>query len=57
MKYFQAVNNPDDRFYQADGDILQFNERYVNDEMDIMFLELDLPISLEEIQTGIKQLK
>ena len=57
MEYFQAVNNPDDHFYQADEDILQFNERYVNDEMDIMFLELDLPISLEEIQNGIKQLK
>ena len=55
MEYFQAVNNPDDHFYQADEDILQFNERYLNDEMDIMLLELDLPITLEEIQNGIKR--
>ena len=57
MEYFQAVNNPDDHFYQADEDILHFNDRFVNDERDIMFLELDLPISSEEIHNGIKQLK
>ena len=25
--YFKAINNPEDRFYQVDDDILYFNER------------------------------
>ena len=32
-EYFQAINNPNDRFYQPDEDILYFNERYVNGEL------------------------
>ena len=37
LEYFQAIKNPDDHFYQVNEYILQFNERYVPDEMDIMF--------------------
>ena len=55
-EYFQAVNNPDDHFYQADEDIIHFNERFVNNETNTLFSELDLPISLEEIKNGINQL-
>ena len=51
------MNNPDDHFYQADEDIIHFNERFVNDETNTLFTELDLPISLEEIKNGINQLK
>lgn len=29
-EYFKSVNNPSDPFYMPDGDILYFNERYVN---------------------------
>ena len=41
-KYFQSINNPNDRFYQADEDILFFNERY---EFQVMFDEVNIPIS------------
>ena len=38
-EYFQAVNNPNDRFYQADEDVLDFNERYMQGEFQVMFDE------------------
>ncbi|MCG7877024.1 MAG: reverse transcriptase family protein, partial [Candidatus Thiodiazotropha endolucinida] len=56
-EYFQAINDPNDRFYQADEDILYFNERYVKGELQVMFDELNVPISIEEIKSSIKQLK
>ena len=48
--YFKAVNNPEDRFFQPDEDILYFNERYVNSEIQIMFDELNCAITVEEIR-------
>ena len=27
--YFKAINDPEDRFFQADDDIIYYNERYV----------------------------
>ena len=51
-EYFQAVSDPNDRFYQPDEDILYFNERYVKGEFQVMFEELDIPISFEEIKKG-----
>ncbi|MEW8548380.1 MAG: reverse transcriptase family protein, partial [Candidatus Thiodiazotropha sp.] len=56
-EYFQAINNPSDRFYQADEDILFFNERYLKGEFQIMFDELNVEISLLEINSAVKQLK
>ena len=56
-KYFQSINNPNDRFYQADEDILFFNERYVNSEFQIMFEELNIPIAYSEVLLAVKQLK
>ena len=55
--YFKAINDPESRFFQADDDVLLFNERYVNGELQIMFQELDTEISLSEIKKGIKLLK
>ena len=55
--YFRAINNPDSTFFQADDDILFYNERYVNGELDIMFQELDVEISQSEIRKGIQSLK
>lgn len=40
-EYFKSVNNPSDPFYMPDGDILYFNERYVKNEFNIMFNELN----------------
>lgn len=56
-EYFKAINNPADPFFAPDEDILYFNERYVNDEFSIMFEELNLNFSQNEILQSIKQLK
>ena len=55
--YFKAINNPDSRFFQADDDLLLFNERYVEGELQIMFHELDAEISVSEIRKGVKSVK
>ena len=55
--YFKAINDPNTTFYQADEDVIFFNERYFQSEVQIMFSELDEEISIEEIKTAIKQLK
>ena len=52
-EYFQSIN----RFYQADEDVLFFNERYVNDEFQKLFEELNIPLSYSEILLAVKQLK
>jgi len=56
-EYFNAINNPDDRFYQADEDIIDFNERYLDSEIQIMFDELDSEILETEVLKAIKELK
>ena len=56
-EYFQAVNDPNDIFYQPDEDVLYFNERYAQGEIQVMFEELNLPISFEEIKKGVSQLR
>ena len=56
-EYFKSVNNPSDPFYAPDEDVIHFNERYVNDEFCIMFNELNVEFSQEEILKSIKQLK
>ena len=44
--YFKSINNPEDRFFSADEDILHFIERYENNEFNIMFDILTLTNSL-----------
>ena len=56
-EYLKAVNNSEDPFFQVDEDIVHFNYRFVHDEFQVMFHELDSDVSLEEINKGIKQLK
>ena len=56
-EYFQSINNPNDRFYQADEDVLFLNGRYVNDEFQVMFEELNIPLSYSEVLLAVKQLK
>ena len=55
--HIKAINNPDSVFYQADEDILHFNERYFNGELNILFNELNLPFSYEDVVKVCKQLK
>ena len=55
--YFKAVNNPTDPFYIPDEDVLYFNEQYAKNEFDIIFEELNLDFTQEEVLNAIKQLK
>ena len=56
-RYFKSVNNSNSKFYIADEDILLNNDRYIRGEIDVMFEELNLPITQREISKSIKQLK
>ena len=56
-EYFKPINDPNDRFYQADEDVLCFNEQYLRGEIQVMFEELNVPITVEEIRKGLEQLK
>lgn len=56
-QYFKAINNPEDPFYTPDDDIIYFNERYERNEFNIMFDELNVGFSTEEIAKAISQLK
>ena len=56
-QYFRAVNNPADHFYTPDEDVLYFNERYENNEFAIMFEELNVPFTVEDINKACSQLR
>ena len=56
-QYFRAVNNPEDRFYNPDEDVIYFNERYERNEFSVMFEELNLSFSHQEILKAIAQLR
>lgn len=55
--YFKAINDPADPFFQPDEEILYFYERYVQDELNIMFSELNVEISRFEVERAVQQLK
>ena len=55
--YFRAINNPDSVFYQPDEDVILFNERYLNNELQEMFSELNINITHEEIFKACRELK
>ena len=56
-RYFKAVNSPVSQFYVPDDDIVLMNDRYIRGELDVMFDELNLPLTRDEILKAIKQLK
>ena len=56
-KYFKAINDPDSQCYQADEDIIEFNRRFLNTETQVIFAELDVEITRQEIVKGIRELK
>ena len=57
LEYFKSVNTPDDPFYQADEDVLEFNERVLGNESKTMFDELDQSITDAEIRIDTMELK
>lgn len=56
-RYFKAVNNPDSDFYVADEDIILSNDRYIRGEMEVIFEELNLPITQNEISKVLNSLE
>ena len=56
-QYFRAVNSPADRFYNPDEDVIYFNEHHENNEFSVMFAELNLPFTLQEMLKAISQLR
>ena len=51
------MNNPEDPFYAPNEDILFFNERYENNEFEIIVEELNISFTQDEILKAIGQLK
>ena len=53
--YFKAINNLNYRLFQPGDDIiLLVNERIVKYKFQVMFQELDVEISMGEIEKGSK---
>ena len=50
VRYFKSINDPNSHFYQPDEDIVYFNERYLIEELHVMFEELNIEITREEIK-------
>ena len=55
-QYFKSINNPESVFYQKDDETEYFNNRFLNGELQVMFAELDIDISNEEIKKACSQL-
>ena len=52
----EAINNPDSVFFQPDDDAVEFNERYLNVELQLMFDDLNSDISYTEIFKACREL-
>ena len=55
-EYFKSISDSSTPHYLADEDILQFNDRFLNSEVQIMFAGFDEQISEQEIVNAIKKL-
>lgn len=44
-KYFECVNNPDDHIFRLDEDVFYFIEKYEQHDLNMIFHELNVPIS------------
>lgn len=54
--YFKSIDNIDGRFYEEDEEIIYFNNRFLDGELDETFSELDLNITTDEVLKSIKSL-
>jgi len=54
--YFRVINCPESRFYNTDEDVLNFIHRYEQNEFDVIFDEINVPVSHEDVTKAIKQL-
>ena len=56
-EYFKSFNNPDSVFFQPDKDILYFQQRFLDSEIQVMFSELDVALTRVEIINQSDNLK
>ena len=56
-QYFLSLSNPDSDFYVADDDVIQEFNTLIENDMNDMFAELNVPLSADEIKRSIKELK
>ena len=54
-EYFKVINSPDNPYYAADSDVIDFVEE--KNALCILFQELDSEITTDEINKAIDQLK
>jgi len=52
-RYFKSINEPNNTFFQAGVDIIFFNERIAQNELEILFTKLDLPFTEDDIKRGL----
>ena len=55
-EYFRAIDIPDNQFYQADEDVIEFNRRFLYTETNVMIAELAVENSIQEINNAIREL-
>ena len=55
--HFLRLSDPEDDFYTADADIIAEIAGIIDEDLNIMFEELNAPITSDEIVHAIKQLK
>ena len=56
-KCFKSINNPESNFYQPDEDVLYFNSRIIDRELQVMFDELNIPFSAQQILSACSEIK
>lgn len=56
-EYFRTISDPNDPFYTADDDIIQYNQQYERGDFQVIFDELNVSITNDEICMAIKQLR
>ena len=57
FNHFMSLSNPSDPFYAADDDIVDELRNIMESDMQLLFDELNVNISLVDIEKAIKQLK
>ena len=56
VQYFKSINDPESVFFQADEDIIYFNERYLDGELSVMFDELNVPFTINDVKKACNKL-
>lgn len=57
LNILKAINYPNSEFFQSDEEIIYFQKRFLNTELQVMFSELDVEITRDEILNLLGNLK